>query len=405
MSDAVQTQTYRVAVRAIHWAMAAFVLGMIALGFWAVNHAVETPREIATKTQLFSIHKTVGILVFLMALLRVGWTMFRPKPRALNSHSRAEVHVAAIVHWVLLTALILVPLSGWVRHASLDGFAPVFLPFGDTLPFVPKSAPLSQIASNIHFGLVLLLCVAIALHIGGALKHHFVDRDITLLRMLRGAAAGEKDLGNAKPNSAPFIAVALVAAVGATAALLPGQPSKNAPVAGQVGSVTGSHWVVETGNLAFEVVQYGKPIAGAFPNWRAKIEFDPAIAQGESGAITIEVDLTTLEFGELTSEARSEPFFAAKRLPLAVFDGQILTTADTHTVRGTLNLKGASVATEFPVDISVQNDIGRASGVATFDRRDFDIGMSLLPGDTSLGFGVRIPFDLTATPSRRTNDS
>ena len=90
---------------------------------------------------------------------------------------------------MLYASLVLVPLTGWLHHAASEGFAPILWPFGQNLPFVPKSPALvSEVtvrpALAVHYG---LWPGPLVLHIAGALKHHVVDKDSTLRRMLPGA--------------------------------------------------------------------------------------------------------------------------------------------------------------------------------------------------------------------------
>ena len=100
---------------------------------------------------------------------------------------------------------------------TLPGFAPLYLPFGDSLPFVPADPQLSEIASMVHFGFVVLLGATIILHVSGALKHHFWDRDATLKRMLPGGQSAE-EVQSAPGGVAPLLlALGLVAGVAVTA--------------------------------------------------------------------------------------------------------------------------------------------------------------------------------------------
>lgn len=209
---------FGVVSKALHWAGAALIFAMIGLGIWAVKSPLETPDQMATKWQLFALHKTVGVCAFGFGALRLIFMAVQTKPRPLVAHSGAEVFASRTAHWLLTILMMLVPLAGWVRHASLPGFAPLYLPFGDSLPFVPADPQLSETASMVHFGFVALLGVTLVLHIAGALKHHLIDRDATLLRMLPGAAqTPEVRTSN---SLAPFlVAVGLITSVGWVAIL------------------------------------------------------------------------------------------------------------------------------------------------------------------------------------------
>jgi cytochrome b561 len=199
--------------KAFHWVGAALIFAMIGLGLWAVKAPLETPEQMAAKWQLFALHKTVGVCAFGFGLLRLMSMAFQVKPAPLAGHRKTEVYAARTVHWMLSLLMILVPLAGWIRHASLPGFAPLYLPFGDSLPFVPADPNLSEIASYMHFGFVLLLVGAVVLHVMGALKHHVIDGDATLKRMLPGRAKAT-DTQPAAASLGPLAcALVLIAAV------------------------------------------------------------------------------------------------------------------------------------------------------------------------------------------------
>jgi hypothetical protein len=86
--------------------------------------------------------------------------------------------------------MLIVPLSGWVHHAATTGFAPIWWPFGQSLPFVPVDATVAATAGAMHWLFTKILAASILLHVAGALKHHLIDRDATLRRMLPGHVLG-----------------------------------------------------------------------------------------------------------------------------------------------------------------------------------------------------------------------
>jgi cytochrome b561/polyisoprenoid-binding protein YceI len=203
--------------KALHWTTALLILALIPMGFIAKNLAIATQTgspvvSIEVLTTLFSTHKTLGVAVFFVALLRILWALSQPKPRALHPDRRLETLAAETVHWLLYGAIVLVPLTGWIHHAASTGFAPIWGPFGQDLPLVPKSETLSELFAAFHFAAVVVMVLSLGLHIAGALKHQIIDRDTTLARMLPNrrqlvvqsgpAVAPEADLGSATSQSA-----------------------------------------------------------------------------------------------------------------------------------------------------------------------------------------------------------
>jgi len=188
---------YGAVAKTFHWLVALLILAAWPLGYFASDlaHQITDPDIATTQAQadraalLFSLHKTVGVAIFFTALARIAWALGQPKPRLLNGDRPVEARAAETAHWLLYGSLVAVPLSGWVSHAASTGFAPIWWPFGQSLPFVPKEAGLAETAATLHYILQWVLVGALAAHVAGALKHHLIDRDATLRRSGRPPAS------------------------------------------------------------------------------------------------------------------------------------------------------------------------------------------------------------------------
>jgi len=163
---------------ALHWLMALAIIGMFTLGFYMADLPLSP-----NKLKLFSWHKWAGISIFLLAIVRLGWRVAY-RPPALPEHmGRAEQFVARAGHRLLYVLMFAIPLSGWLM-SSAKGVQTVFfgvLPIPDLLE---KNKELGDLLQTIHWGLNLLLAVTVIGHVAAALKHHFVDKDDVLIRML-----------------------------------------------------------------------------------------------------------------------------------------------------------------------------------------------------------------------------
>lgn len=177
---------YGSVTRAFHWLTALLIISMIPLGRVANLAPFTNDAELAYKFLLFSLHKTLGLTLFGVALLRILWALSQPKPGPLHAHRRMENFLADLVHWVLYGSLVLLPLSGWIEHAAMPGLAPIWWPFGQGLPFVPASFWLAETVGAVHVICGKVLIVAILLHVTGAAKHQLIDRDGTMRRMWTG---------------------------------------------------------------------------------------------------------------------------------------------------------------------------------------------------------------------------
>lgn len=391
--------SYGSVAKSFHWLTALLILSNLPLGWYAteVAEAVTiSPTEplIARATFLFSLHKTLGVAIFFVALARILWALSQPKPGLLNGDRGIEALAAETAHWLLYGSLVLVPLSGWVHHAATSGFAPIWWPLGQSLPLVPKSETLSDLASTLHFVFVLVLVATIAAHVGGALKHHLLDGDATLRRMLPGRTDAIPTAR--QPNHVlPILAAAVVwlGTLGGAAALgwfgsAEGGPTTLAAVE--------SDWQVESGQLQVTVQQLGSAVTGSFGEWTAEIAYSETPDEtGKHGDVTVTISIASLSLGSVTQQAMGADFFNTAEFPTAVFAADLLGTESGPVARGTLTIRDQSVPVEMPFELTITGDSATANGTLALDRRAFNIGNGV-KDEKSLGFGVDVSFDVTA---------
>jgi cytochrome b561 len=169
---------YTAVALSLHWLLAVLLLGMMALGFYMHDLHLSP-----LKLRLVNWHKWIGVTVFLLAMLRLVWRAAHappPLPTAMSPLLRAA---ASGLHLVLYALMFLIPLSGWIM-SSARGFQTVWfgvLPLPD---LVAKDVALGERLLQLHATLNLLLLLLVVLHLVAALKHHFIDRDDVLVRML-----------------------------------------------------------------------------------------------------------------------------------------------------------------------------------------------------------------------------
>lgn len=384
---------YGTVAKTLHWLTALLIVTLIPLGIVANGMPFETPEQLAEKARLFSLHKTLGVTLFFVALLRIVWALTQPKPSAIHAGRRGEVFLANTVHWLLYGSLMLVPLSGWVTHAATEGFAPILWPLGQSLPFVPKSEELAGIAAGLHIVFERVLVIALFLHVLGALKHHFIDRDITLRRMWFGQAEG----GSNAPHPSPLLPVgaALAAwaiAIGVGMSVGVFKKDVSTGTSPELAAVT-SEWQVESGTLAITVNQLGSDVTGQFGDWTAAITFDET-AKGAMGDVDVTVSIPSLTLGSVTTEALKPEYFDAGAHPTASFVAEISRVDDGFVASGTLTIKGNAVPVEMPFDLALDGNRAQMSGGLMVDRRDFGIGPE---SESSVKHPVKISVELVAT--------
>ncbi|EPX80172.1 cytochrome b/b6 domain-containing protein [Litoreibacter arenae] len=390
------TTTYGSVTKSFHWLIALLIITMIPLGIYANGLPYDTGEALAFKAQMFSIHKTLGVFIFFTALARIAWAISQPKPALLNADKRLEAMLAELIHWTLYAALVLVPLTGWIHHAATTGFAPIWWPFGQGLPFVPKDDAFAHIFASLHIIFERVLVISILLHVAGALKHHFIDRDITLKRMLPGTT--EPDSVPEQHRSAlPIIgavgAYMLALVVGASLGLFAATEQDSVPRLAAVES----GWTVQDGTLAITVRQLGSDVEGSFADWTAAINFaEEPDANGVHGDVEVQVAIGSLSLGSVTAQAMGPDFLNAEAHDTAVFKADILEDGPTYTANGTLTLKGMEVPVNLPFSLQIDGDTAVMQGQTRLNRTSFNIGETY-PDESSVGFDVAVTVNLTAT--------
>lgn len=390
--------SYGAVARAMHWLTALLILTAIPLGLYANNLPYDTGEALAWKAQVFSFHKTVGVAAFFVALVRILWALTQTHPVPLHPERRVETLAAEVVHWTLYLSLVIVPLSGWTQHAATEGFAPILWPFGQGLPLVPKSETLAHLAGSAHWVFTKVLAASIVLHILGALKHHLIDRDATLARMLRGTPAPQAS-GAHRRSSAPLVAAFAVYAAGAALAFALTGPSTEASATATTQTATTGNWQVAEGSLGFAVNQMGQAIEGSFADWTASITFDEALTDGRNGRVTVTIRTDSLSLGSVTAKAKEAEFFNVATFPEATFTADIAPDGPNYLATGTLTLRGVTAPLSLPFTLTIEGDTARMTGETVLDRRAFTMGQSYAD-EAMVGFGVTVKVALTATRIR-----
>ena len=160
-----------------HWLVFLLIAGAFALGFTMTDLAMSV-----LKLRMFSWHKWTGVTIFLLVLLRLAWRLRTPPP-ALPPMPRWEEEAARISHHLLYLLMLAMPLSGWLM-SSAKGFQTVYFAKFPIPDLLAKNPPLGAALESVHETLAYLLLAMVSLHVLAAFKHHFIDRDEVLARMV-----------------------------------------------------------------------------------------------------------------------------------------------------------------------------------------------------------------------------
>lgn len=170
-----------------HWIAAVLAIGLFASGLWMTGLDYYDPWY----NRAPDLHRAFGITLLSLLVLRLAWKLINPSPAPEPGTRRWEHALSVAVQWLMYLLLFAIIMAGYLL-STLDGRAvDVFGLF--SVPSVLQAGEnAGDLAGDIHYWLAMGLAGCVALHSLGALKHHFFDRNRTLVRMIRpvsGAAS------------------------------------------------------------------------------------------------------------------------------------------------------------------------------------------------------------------------
>jgi cytochrome b561 len=160
-----------------HWLSVALIVTLFGLG-WRMVSLPLSPL----KFELYALHKSLGLLVLALSVVRLLWRVGSPIPAPVDGPVWQR-RAAAGAHWLLYALLFALPLSGWLFN-SFVGFPLSFFGLVNLPPLAAPEPALKESARLAHAWLGYLLLALLAIHAAAALHHQFVKRDGTLSRML-----------------------------------------------------------------------------------------------------------------------------------------------------------------------------------------------------------------------------
>ena len=171
---------YGIVAKSLHWLIAPLMLGLIAIGSYMTTLSDENPLFF----RLLDLHQTIGLSVFCLFFVKVAWRLVTPYPEQLATLARWESLLARIVHGMLMLAMVVIPIFGYLFATALGDEISIYDVF-EIPSLMELNKAQSELVITIHVVLAYSIGVLIALHILAALKHHFVDKNEILRRMWR----------------------------------------------------------------------------------------------------------------------------------------------------------------------------------------------------------------------------
>ncbi len=169
---------YSAVAIALHWLVAVLILGSFVVGTYMVNLDLSP-----WKLKVYAWHKWTGVTIFLLVAVRLAWRVTHRPPELPAAIPEWQRRAAAIAHALLYLLMLAVPLSGWLM-SSAGGFPVVYFGVFQLPDIVAKDKELFELMKSVHFALNKALLAVVVLHVAAAIKHHYVDRDDVLARMV-----------------------------------------------------------------------------------------------------------------------------------------------------------------------------------------------------------------------------
>lgn len=167
----------------LHWSVALLMIGLTLVGYLMVKFEI---------WDLYALHKSLGVIALLLSLPRAILRLVKGWPEPVRQYPVYEALAVRAIHWGLLISTLLIPVSGLCYSAAAGRGVAIFgwsiIPMNpdihDPANVIPFSESVRDIAHTVHIYLPYVMLAFLLVHIVGALKHHLLDKDNTLLRMV-----------------------------------------------------------------------------------------------------------------------------------------------------------------------------------------------------------------------------
>lgn len=378
-TGAAETLRYTSVAVALHWLIAALIIGQIVGGI-AMTNLADSP----VKFDLYQFHKTFGLLVLMLSLARLTWRLVNPPPAPAPMPAWQQV-CAQAVHYAFYALMIIIPLTGWLMVSASPRGVPTLLFNTAALPWphLPVVHGLSDaggeavqtLFKEMHEVLAFLTVGLLALHVGAALKHQFVERDQLMARMAPIGARRGRGLGLALAAGLAPLALGLAAGrIDASA----GEGGAAFAPAPEIAAAGDASWIVdyEASTLTFVLAYQNRALRGAIGEWTAAITFDPQALEDASARVRLNARSLATGDGFVDGLIPGADGLQAQEHPEIRFE----TTAfralgdGTYEADANITLRGVTRPARFPFTLDITGDEARMTGRLVFDRFDFDLG-------------------------------
>jgi len=339
---------YNAVARLLHWSVAGAIVVQYVLAKLAER--ADENGERFQQLVLLANHKSVGLTILAVALLRLVWRFRYPPPPA-EPVAGWQRLAAAISHSGLYVLLLLMPLTGWLMSSASNIPVSWFNLF--QLPdFVAASEDLANLFQSTHQTMAKLLFVLAVVHMLAALKHAVINRDRVLQRMTSPVAV---------------VVFVLIIAAGVLT-LIPESRAQDAPPVWKI-----DH---QQSYIRFEAEQAGARFAGEWSEWQAELRFDPSAPEAGSFDVAVSVSAVSTGDAERDETLQDAEFFAADAHPLVRYRATLFETQDDATLRadGVLEIKGNEFSVPLSFTVKADGSERVLEGSTRLDRLRLKVG-------------------------------
>lgn len=396
----IDSTRYHPVSRALHWAFA----GLVVLQFVLAKLAERAEISGSALAQLAFLanHKSVGISILVLVIVRLLWRWRTPPPALPDSLERWQVLASNISHWGLYGLIVLLPISGWLM-SSASAYSVSWFNVIQLADFVAPDPSLKETFESIHEFLTKVLLLLASIHLLAALKHHVVDKDDVLRRMT-------------SPTSiALFVAIIAVGAgvlgmagkrdLSSTEVLDRSEASAPLQVdSATLDSATTSElveWKIDYADsqIKFTGDQAGAEFDGIWQEWTAQIRFDGNDLTASRFDITVGMNRVETDDDDRDTTLVDADWFDSSNRPFAYYRASdfISNGDETYTANGQLTINGLATSVPLIFSVSLDGPAGRVlTGSASVLRLDLGVGTGEWEDTTWVSNEVRIDIRVSA---------
>lgn len=361
-----------------HWIIAFLIIGLLAVGKFMTQLEENDPLRF----ELTQWHKSFGIAVLILSVFRILWRITHKPPPELDTIPAWQQKAANTTHWLLYGLMLALPVTGWIMVSASPLNIDTIL-FGVVewphLPLqdVTNNEALSSAFHSYHEIASTLLILLLLAHIGAALKHHLVDKDTVLIRMLPELSS--------KRFWGKFAVLATL--VTGSSIVLP--------------------WVLHDGHrlvagdseVSFIADVTGEDTLGIFTDTSVTADIDKSNLSGSNLVARVKTASIVSDNDQVAGSLPDADWFDVESYPEAIFQSTAIEFVSDGevSVTGDLTLKATTQSITFPMTLTQEDEIIVARGEFAVDRREYDIGMQSQDNDDFVGYDVIIKFRFDTT--------